>query len=120
MSIEHTIALPEGWRLEGVSPTKTTYWVVVDNLWHYTIYRSDGNEQLWAVAQWWMEETDKEITGQRPTLEDAIDTLRRYLAGESVPSGEEIAVFIGDERIGMAPIFHNDKDEQFVSVPEKS
>lgn len=120
MSVENDIVLPEGWRLEGSDKAKTSHWVQVDNLFDYRIYRSDGNEQLWYVVQWWMEEGEKDITGQRPTLEDAIDTLRRYLAGESVPSGDLITIVIGNKCVGMAPIFHNDKGERFVSVPGKS
>lgn len=120
---ESEITWPESWvwETEPNSASKR-YSIHVEHM-DFSIYRSGGNEELWYVIQYWIgtpEDQDCDITGQCATLQDAIDGLRRYLAGEQVPSGDVITVMIpGEEPLGL-PIFHNDSHEQFVYIPEKS
>lgn len=120
---ENEIIWPESWTWE-TEPNSSTkrYSIHIEHM-DFSIYQSGGNEDLWYVIQYWIgtpEEHDTDITGQCATLQEAIDGLRRYLAGETVPSGDVITVLIPGEEPLDLPVFHNDSRELFVHVPEKS
>lgn len=114
---ENGITWPEEWGVHASRARSDLYWVGTD-LEGFRLFRSGGNESLWYVEQY--DPVNKDITGQCATLEHAIDNLRRYMAGERVPDGDEITVLIPGEAPFTAPVLHNSKGERFVHIPEKS
>jgi hypothetical protein len=120
---EGEITWPESWvwETEPNSGSKR-YSIHVEHM-DFSIYRSGGNEELWYVIQYWIgtpEEHDTDIIGQCATLADAVDGLRRYLAGEIVPDGDVITVVIEGEEPFDAPTSHDFNGQRFVYLPEKS
>jgi hypothetical protein len=120
---EKEITWPEGWVWETEPNSASKRYSIHIECSDYGIYQSGGNEELWYVIQYWIgepEEHDTDITGQCATLQDAIDGLRRYLAGEIVPDGDEIIVVIEGEEPFDAPTSHNIAGQRFVHVPKRS
>lgn len=117
MKVENGIVWPENWEVNGSHRRADLFWVGV-NLDSYRIFQSSGNEHLWYVERY--SPDAKDITGQCVTLEHAIDNLRRYLAGERVPDGDEITVLISGEDPINASVLHDIHGQRFVHVPEKS
>jgi len=113
------IEWPEGWDVSREKSSGTRFSVHIEHM-DFSIYRSGGNEELWYVIQYWIgspEEHDTDITGQCATLAEAVDGLRRWLAGEFVPSGDVITVLlegiVTDEDL---PIHHDSAGNKRVYV----
>jgi hypothetical protein len=117
MRIKNGTLWPEAWEVYGSHRRDDLFWVGVD-LDSYRVFQSGGNEHLWYVERY--SPDPKDITGQCVTLEHAIDNLRRYLAGEPVPDGDEITVLFPDAEPVSAPVLHNVQGERFVHLPERS
>lgn len=120
---ENEIVWPEGWTAQQENLAGTSFSIHI-GLDHYNVSQSGGNESLWYVTQYWIgepEEVSKDITGQCATLQEAIDNLRQYLAGEFVPSGDVITVLlegmVTDEDL---PVHHNYKGDLRVYVSIRS
>lgn len=111
------IEWPEGWRVSVRPPGSLRIRIGVED---FHVWQSGGDEQKWYVDQVWIEDADTSIVGPSASRDEAVEHLRSWLAGDYVPSGDEVVVRIGEKSTDYLPIFHNRHGEQYVTVPEGS